>query len=218
MDRLKRGRYESLRDQTILTVGEELAEQLTLLGESFHQISTAPAPGRKRIPPPYPTVRGRNVSLGAAWLSLRIRGIDPWHPGFIAALKAKFLEIVADPPTESQRINRKTYSRWHYYRTKERILRRHEAEWSAELRDFLKQHYMREIADSRQEPLSVEEEVHGEIAAEAWLQRLTESERRAIEDIVNGTPTSGDADRTRRSRARRKLRDLMSEDPFVRRS
>jgi hypothetical protein len=145
------------------------------------------------------------VTLGRAWVSMALK-VNRFDSG---VLQREYDKIVEPLPLLLDEMRQKASDRRSYGRKRSAQLNRRERRWGEQLRDWLLAFAARPLedpADILTERLS-EQELYRSLKA-----YLTPTERQGLEAILSGEPTRGAADRQRRSRARRKLRDFLSQN------
>jgi hypothetical protein len=208
-----------LRDFTIEDFGRQLAEQLPGYDIPYSESDAETAIQR----------RARNVSLGeAAWrlrIKLQLEGIPARVllaiPDFRKRLRSEYRKIVDSRRSVLVESNKKAYDRHRYQRRKAAESGREIEEWTEEIRDGLVQRYFQELHEQfSSHELDPAELIDGGESPElAWLlDQLTPSERRGLLAAMDDEPYSGTkreqaAERQRRSRAIKKARAVLSQNP-----
>ena len=202
----ERERLLTLRELTLLSAGEQLAAHLSEIGVRF---CFEPAPHGETDAAALVRTRSRNIALATAWWRLSIRGVHTWHRDFLKELAREYRKIVADPPRDPI----------HKARTRARFQRELAARrayqntlWHVELHEWLAS-----VANSTESPETLliereEQELHDDMLDDL-LATLTPKYRQALADVLNDRPTTDAADRQRRSRVRRKLRQAYEAQP-----
>jgi hypothetical protein len=139
-------------------------------------------------------LRNQNLALGWAWLKMAIAAgrFDP------RILRREYREIVEGSLSVSGELNRYMRRRARYRREAEQRISRREQKWRDDLREWL--------VSTDSIGREMEEHVLAKVWYEEFIASLSSAERETLVDMLTGQPTSGAADRKRRSRLRHKLR------------
>jgi hypothetical protein len=139
-------------------------------------------------------LRYQNLALGWAWLNMAVAAgrFD------LRILRREYREIVEGPPSVSKELNGYMRRRARYRREAEQRIRRREQKWRDDLREWL--------ISTDSVGGEMEEHVVAKIWCEEFIASLSPAEGKTLVEMLTDQPTSGPADRKRRSRLRHKLR------------
>lgn len=209
-DASKRRVFRVLREsrvpaESIVAIGQALETQLRACGHEFFRegAETGETTVQHRI-----RIRGHRIALATAFFD--VPGFDLSRKAYVNALRREYQKVVGDPRPVLSEINRAAYKRDYYNRKRAAARGRKYDGWHDQLREEL----MRKIAG--QTPTPIETAAASRTPADT-VRELTEhhpdlfaqftpAEVRGLESLLSGEPTTGAADRQRRSRAIRKLR------------
>jgi len=202
-------RESGVPPESILAIGKVLESQLRAHGyrvfrEDAQKDETALAYELR--------IRGHRIALARAWFN--VAGFDLSSSEYVRALRREYQEIVDDPPPVLAEISLKAYKRDYYNRMRAAALGRKYNGWHDQLREEL----MRAIAGEASTPIetaidSVTPAYTVLELTERWpelVAQLTPAEALGLDSLLSGEPTTGPADRQRRSRAMRKLRRFVT--------
>lgn len=186
--------------EVIHSVGELLRSKLIKAGFRLPSLDAGNNEERQVL------VEGEIAALGSAWY-LAGSDLGPFWREFER-------QYYSDPLTVSQEINSKAARRARYRR--QAGIHAARGRRSDQLhQDMLHWLQTRIARDPVTDVPRVDEEVLGKLQVEEWLEAwrevLTPAEQRALVRMLEDEPTMGVADRKARSRATRKLRELLTE-------
>jgi hypothetical protein len=218
-------RQYGIREDLIPKVLPELGAQLVAMGGIVPIDSAWQETKEEKLT----RIRGQNIALAVALCNVMTRdpyveckdgvwGANMRHPRNLAALRHEYYNIVGDPRTIAQGIDRRGYQRARYSRERDLERAEHEERLATDLKDWLKDEQRHKIemefAASSVVPDHAEEVIEsldGQALYEEMFAQLTPAEKQGLEAILNGESAADEADKKRRQRARRKLKKYIIE-------